>query len=79
MDSGTVLHPVQIDQAAGMILRGESFDVEVFVRHIVAVGSKPATSGTHWLRLNWGVIVDCASRGQKRADAIAQPQRSEDV
>ena len=39
--SSAMLHPLQINQPACVILRGEGLDVEIRVGHIVAVSSNP--------------------------------------
>ena len=44
VDSGAVLHPLQIDQPAGVILRGEGFDIQILVGDIVAVGAEAVAS-----------------------------------
>src|SRR5206468_4390787 len=76
---GSMLHPLQINQPARMVLSGEGLDVEIRVGNIVAVSAEAATSGTQRLGLNGRMIVDRASGREESANAVGQPQRGEDV
>src|SRR4051812_39381705 len=74
-----MLHPLQIDEAAGVILRCECLYIEIFVSHVVAISAKAVTSRAQGFGLNGRMIVDRAARSEERSDAVGQPESGEDV
>src|ERR1700730_8416761 len=76
--TGTMLDPFEIDDSAGVILRSVSPNIEMFVGYEISVGTPAATTRTYRFRLNGRVIVDVAAKSEKRANAVAQPERRKD-
>src|SRR5579862_4076813 len=63
--SSAVLYPLQIDQTARMVLRGERLHIQICISDVVAVGAEAMASRAQVFRLYRGVIVDGTARCEK--------------
>src|SRR5579864_2483994 len=70
----SVLYPFEIEHAAGEILRGMRFDVEIAVGDKVSEGTPGAAAAAQRFGLNRRMIVGVSAGFEKAAHAVRQPQ-----
>ena len=56
----TLLHPLQVDELAGKVLRGVIADVKVFIGYEISVGTPSAAAAAQRFGLNRRTVEDIA-------------------